>query len=198
LLNEGLQELHRLLVDAYETQYAFKKQAISVVPTQTDYELPEDFFRLYGVDLMFAGATQALRPYMLSERNSFKNRNGATWFLGNRSAEPRYALVKNDAGASALSILPANIGASGSILYAPTVVTLVDDADTVELPDGWERYAATYAAIQMLMKEESSTKELRADIAKWDMELIELKATRDSAFPKKIVDMDRVDFDEMY
>lgn len=196
-VNEGLQQLHKLLVDAFETEYAFKEQAMSYVSGTTDYALPADFFRLFGVDFDFAGTTRALKPYNQAERNAYKNRSGpgALWF-GVVGGLPRYSLIKNQSSTgSMLRLLPANVTTSGRLLYAPTVTTLVDGADSVELPDGWEKYVIVFAAIQMLTKEESSTTELQKQLARWDEDLIELKATRDAANPKQTVDVDRMQLD---
>jgi len=198
-VNEGLQQLHRFLVDAFETEYAFKTEAVSFVTGTEEYALPEDFYRLYGIDLNLAGRYYALQPYTFAERNRFRNSTGpsALWYNVRNRLMPRYAIIRSASDVPALRVLPSNFDATGTILYAPTVVTLVDGSDGVDLPDGWERYASTYAAIRMLMKEESSTTELQKLIDRWDRELVELRDTRDAAFPKKVVDMDRVNFDEL-
>lgn len=199
-LNDGLQHLHKLLVDAFETEYAFKEYAVSFVSGTTDYALPSDFYRLYGIDLTFAGRTRSLRPYNQGERNAFKNRDGAAalWYASGPGASPRYSLIKNAASTgSMVRLLPMNISAPGTVLYAPSVVALVNPSDTVELPDGWERYPAYHAAVQMLGKEESSTTEVQKQLDRWEAELLELKQTRDAAFPRKTVDMDRAALDDL-
>jgi len=198
-LNDGLQHLHKLLVDAYETEYAFKEYAVSFVADTTDYALPTDFYRLFGIDFIFAGRTRSLRPYNQGERNAFKNRSGpgALWYAPGSGPSPRYSLIKNPSGVgSMLRLLPMNISAPGKVLYAPGVVKLANLSDVVELPDGWERYPAYYAAVQMLGKEESSTSDVKKQLDQWDADLIELKQTRDAAFPRKTVDMDKASIDD--
>ena len=192
-LNEGLKQLHTKLVDAYEKQYAYAEQVFNTVAGQTDYALPVDFFRLYGIDFLYTGRSRTLKPYNEAERNAYKNRSWASFI-----DVPSYSFVRI-AGAAGIRLLPAPPVGTGTILYAPVIPTLVVGTltGTVELPDSWEKYAKTYAAIQMLNKEESSVTALKADIATWDKELQELKDTRDMAFPKQTTDVEKVDLDAL-
>ena len=66
-------------------------------------------------------------------------------------------------------------------------------ATAVDFPDGWEKYIVAYAARQMLMKEESDTRAVDTDLARWDTEFEQMKQDRDAAFPMSAVDMDAVD-----
>lgn len=57
--------------------------------------------------------------------------------------------------------------ASGTVLhwYIPDFTKLVNDTDTVQssLPNGWEDFAALFAACRLLMREESDPSMLRAE-----------------------------------
>lgn len=192
-INEGAQQLHEKLVEAYESEYVEKETALSLVVGQSDYTLPSDFLKLFGVDLTIQGDVRTLKPYTRAERNTFRNASqyGQLFF-------PRYRLVNRS-----LRLLPApNAAYTGTLLYAPvlqvtkadtTVInTLVDGTDTVDFPNGWERYIVFYAAIQAGIKEETDVTKLQQEFAKMDAKLDDIIANRNAGLPMKVVDMDNV------
>lgn len=179
-VNDGIGVLHEKLVSAYGEEYASSESVLTTIAGQTDYALPATFFKLYGVDLTFGSSTRALRPYMRSERNAYRNQ---TWAPS--MPLPRYSLVGNN-----LRLLPAPPAATGKILFAPAPTSLSLTTDTVTFPSNWERYVALYAAIQMRRKEETDIRDHVRELEKWDRELMELAADRDLAFPKQAVDLD--------
>lgn len=71
-LNVGMSELHDLLVtefeDYYESVYTF-----DTVVGQEDYSLPDDFYKLKGVDVQEDGNSYTLGRYMNRERNRFQS-----------------------------------------------------------------------------------------------------------------------------
>lgn len=180
-INEGVQKLHERVVSALESEYIESEATLTTVAGQSDYALPADFFKLYGVDLNIAGVARTLRPYNRSERNRLQG-SWVPWM-----DVPRYRIVN-----STLRLYPAPPAGTGKIFYAPTAALLAAGGDTVNFPNGWEKYVVVYAAIQMLMKEESSTTELRRELEAIEGELVEARANRDAAFPKSAVDTDAV------
>lgn len=184
-VNEGVGILHEKLVSAYGEEYASSEAVLTTIAGTTDYALPATFFKLYGVDLTLNGYTRALRPYMRSERNTYRNQ---VW--NQQLPLPRYSLVGSN-----LRLLPAPPATTGKILFAPTATQLVNSGDSVTFPGTWERYVVAYAAMQMRMKEESDIRELASLLASFDRELDQQATDRDLAAPKQAVDVDMQDYD---
>lgn len=190
-INEGVQKLHEKLVDAMGEEYASSTFAFATVANQSDYALPSGFFKLYGVDLDLNGTTKALRPYMRSERNAYKQSQTP---LARLPRAPRYYLTGNT-----LRLYPPPAGGlSGQVLYAPEATTLVAGADTVTFPNGWERYVVLYAAIQALIKEETSVRELQAVLDAEDVNIEKMKMERDFANPMQVVDNDVSNYEWLF
>lgn len=112
-INEGVQILHEKLVSAYGEDYLESSAAFTTVAGQTDYDLPQDFFKLLGIDLQVSGKARTLQRFERSERNTLKNTTSAWWNV------PRYKIV-----GSKLRLLPAPIATTGTLFYAPTAPIL--------------------------------------------------------------------------
>lgn len=182
-LNEGHQALHEKLIEAYGEHYVFSTSALTTIAGTIDYSLPSDFFKLYGVDLTYGGRSRSLKPYPFNERNFFKNQN-TTWYN-----IPRYALLGSN-----IRFQPDPGNTSGTLNYAPVASTLSSGSDTVNYPNGWEKYIVVYAAIRMLNKEESNSNDLRDELDRFDKELRDIVESRDSGLPKQVTDMEAVNF----
>lgn len=186
-INEGVQKLHEKLVAAYAEDYLESSGSISLVSGTSDYALPSDFLKLYGVDLPINGVTTTLKPFMKNERNQYANSS-----LAYRQ-RPSYKL-----SGSNIRFLPSTVTGTATIRYAPTIALLTTGTDTVNFPNGWERYVVIDAAIQVLMKEESAVADLKAERQEMERQLEELKVNRDASFPRHVTDMDAVDFSLWY
>ncbi len=183
-LNEGAQKLHEKLVEAMGEEYVSSSSTLTTVAGTKDYALPATFYKLYGVELPIDGDMRSLTPYNRAERNNYTStRFSAT-------EVPRYSLVGSN-----LRILPTPSSALvGAILFAPTFTLLSSGSDTCNFPNGWERYVVLYAAIQALLKEESSVSGLSQMLLKEEKDLDEMKQMRDLAAPKQVVDLGRDDW----
>lgn len=186
-INEGVQRLHEKLVEAYGEEYKSSTSTISADGTSTDYNLPSDFFKLFGVDMPVGSVTRALRPYMRAERNAYRY-HGPTW-----RTVPKYLVT-----GSQIRFLPIPPACTITLFYAPTATALVNASDTVDFPNGWERYVVLYAAIQALIKEESDVRDLRFELEKLERDLEGIKEDRDAAFPRHVVDLDLSDIVPRY
>jgi len=189
-LNEGAQILHDKLVEAYGSEY-LEKSTTATTTTATDYALPSDFYKLLGVDLLVQGATVTLQPYMRPERNFRSSQLLAYNYL------PRYLLTGSN-----LRLTPApQSGQTLTIWYVPplqvlqngsgsTYINLLTNTnDTINFPNGWERYVVLYAAIQAMLKEESDVRALQGELAKMDMQLDEIIENRNVSEPMQATDI---------
>lgn len=182
-INEANQQLHGMLVDAMGEEYVSSSSSFTTLANTSDYALPSGFYKLYGVDLNFHGNLRSLKRYETPERNAFRETHPEVL--------PRYRMVGSN-----LRLYPIpSPGLAGSILYAPEATVLVNAGDTVNYPNGWEQYIVLSAAIQALMKEESSVRDLMTERAVIEAKIREWKENRDLATPKQAVDVTVSDFD---
>ncbi len=183
-INEGVQKLHELLVEAYDSKFRVSSSAFTCSGADT-VALPADFYKLLGVDLNSTdGNILTLESLPIGMRNVQRNA-AVTRPLG---AQSRYMLRGTN-----LVILPAPAaGTTGTIWYAPTATVLVLTSDTVDFPNGWERYVVLYTAIQMKMKQEDNVNDLRFELEKMERELRDIADRRDLARPAHAVDVDAV------
>ncbi len=71
MLNQSVAELHNLLVTLYEHYYVSK--TTFSLPGGNPTQLPDDFFKVLGVDFDTAGSSYTLKPFMFSERQAYAN-----------------------------------------------------------------------------------------------------------------------------
>lgn len=188
-INEGVQQLHEKLVEAYGTDYV-EKSSNFTCNGSSDITLPSDFFKLHGVDLNYNSGVMTLQPYMTAERNAYRNIAPASY-----RRVPAYKL----SGLTTLRILPAPAtGTTGVLWYSPVATVLVNGSDTYECINGWERYIVLYAAIQMLAKEESDTSTLERQMAMLEDKLKSIIENRDSGAPRHAIDTDLIDIDPLW
>lgn len=184
-INEAHQRLHGMLVDALGEEYISSTSAFTT-SSSSDYPLPSGFYKLFGVDLEYHGIMRSLTRYERPERNVFRELRP--------EALPRYALV-----GSSLRLYPTPAaGLTGSILYAPEATVLVGGSDSVTYPNGWEKFIVIDAAIQALLKEESSVTALVAERERIEREIRDAKEARDMATPKRVVDVTLTDLDPFW
>lgn len=187
-INEGVQKLWEKLIKAFGEEFVEKSQVFTTTASDS-VALPSDFFILYGVDLDLGAGFKSLTRFNRAERN-FQRAQLGTYFN-----YPRYKL--SGMGTTGVCrLLPAPTGVfNGKFWYAPVAPVLTTGTDTVDFPNGWERYVVNWAALKLLGKEESSTSDLWKEIQSDDNDLAELAIRRDQAQPHSAVDMDAVNAD---
>lgn len=183
-INEAHQKLHGMLVDALGEEYVESINNITTTGADS-YALPSDFYKLYAAGVIDGDRVRKMQQFTRGEQYKY---------LDTRTVNvPRYRIVNRT-----LRLAP-NI-ATGKVLYisyAPNATTLSVAGDTVDYPNGWERFIVIDAAIQALMKEESSVTTLVAERDRIIQEIEATKEQRDLANPTKVVDVFLSD-DEMY
>lgn len=182
-INEGVQRLHEKLVAAYAENYIESTSALTLTAGTSSYALPSDFYKLYTVTLNISGTEYTVKPFMRAEGSAYKS------VTLPYNARPKYRLAGSN-----IIFLPSTLSTTGTMYYAPSATVLSSGSDTVNFPNGWERFVVLYAAIQALMKEESSVTALQQELQKQEQELEEARRNRDASFPRQVVDLDMVDF----
>ena len=121
-INASYFELYDLLVQKYGNDYYMKEYSFQLQGNVSRYDLPDDFFKLLGVDLEISSGPDgyvSLRPFTLAERNRYSTANVQTW-IGVTNL--RYRLSANK-----LWFTPSpNMGQTIRIWYVPRLKALVD------------------------------------------------------------------------
>ena len=151
-INQSAYELYDILIEKYGDDYFVKLPVPTSTTdgTSTTFALPDDFYKLLGVDLAVSMPDWwvTLKPFEMAERNRFALRNFQSFYgLSNL----RYKLAGD-------SIWFSPMPAAGQIFrlwYVPRWTELSSDSDTLDGISGWTEYVVVDAAIKCLQKEES-------------------------------------------
>lgn len=184
-INQSYFELYDLLVATYEDYYVQDPLIIPTDGTSSQYDLPDDFYKLLGVDLGLASQSNAwvtVKKFEFIGRNRYVFPQLTTTYLGVFNL--RYRLVGN-------SIMFIPTPASGQYLriwYIPRLVQLLQDNDTLDGISGWTEYVVVDAAIKALEKEESDASMLMAQKQALIKRIEDSAMNRDAGQPDCISD----------
>ncbi len=180
-------ELYDILVQKFgDDYYIATPHTFTTDGTNDTYALPEDFYKLLGVDASYNGGTGngwvTLKQFMIGERNSYTLPNSQVFY---GIANMRYRL-RDDA----IWFVP--IPAGGQLLriiYIPRPAELDDDADTVDGVSGWEEYIICDAALKCLVKEESDASAFAAQKAAMLQRIESAAENRNAGAPQTVTDI---------
>ena len=182
MVEEGKAELYELIVDTHD-DYAVTSSTVSLVAGTGAYALPADFLKERAVDLVSGGQSLTIPPFEFRERNRYSFMSG----IGPQGAGYRYSVI----GANIRFIPTPSASGTATLWYVPQVAAFSGDADTlpVSMARGWDRYIVVYAAMRMLMKEESDVSVHQTELARIGGRIVANAATRRAGDPGRIVDV---------
>lgn len=185
-INQSAFELYDILTTLYEDYYVQDPLIFSTDGTTAQYDLPDDFYKVLGVDLGLASNTNAwvsIPKFNFSARNNYIFPQLTSTYLGVFNL--RYRLVGNT-----LMFIPTpSAGQSVRLWYVPRLVPLLKDTDILDGISGWIEYVITDAAIKALQKEESDTSVLMAQKQALLKRIEESAMNRDAGMPDTISDV---------
>lgn len=153
-ISASYKELYDLLIQKFGDDYFFSTHTITTDGTNDTYALPDDFYKLFGVDLSLTGGAPdgwvTLKQFMKADRNRYAVPNFQSFY---GITNLRYRLRGNLIWFTPIPMANQKI----RLLYAPRPSDLDEDTDTVDGVSGWEEYIISDAAIKCLAKEESDT-----------------------------------------
>ena len=167
-LNDGIAHFYDLLVRARGTGYFEKNVTVLTDGVNANYSLPLDFFEivLAQCNLGFTtGATAdtniALSQFNMRERPELSSYtpgwqgNPFSYRIhGGDPAQPNQVQSTINTGYT-IELLPRPAaGMKVQIFYIPSCPNLVNDVDTIDTINGWDRYATVWAAILMRTKDD--------------------------------------------
>lgn len=180
-INLGLGELHDLLATKFE-DYFESSDTITPDGTKSDFDLPDDFYKMLSVDLLSGGIRTKIGRYYNTDRNEYSNRG-----VVGKASLYKYRIIGS---VLRISPTPPSNGDTIELSYIPQFEELTSDGDTVHeaVPQGWEELAVLDAAIKCLAKEESDVSVMAA-LKDRVLARIELcSGNRDSNEPSRVVD----------
>ena len=153
-------------------------------------QLPDDFYKVLGVDFDGGGVTTTVTPYSFAERNIY--RSNASLITGTGVA------IRYHVQDSLIKFIPSN-STSGTITlhYIPECQQFRTDGtdDTVPLnlkhksvANGYQEFAVVTATIKCLLKEESDTRMLVMEKVDIQRRIQSSASIKDAGAPKRIID----------
>lgn len=180
--------LYNLLVSRFEGQY-FNESAQIVTTTNVDeYDLPDDFYKLVGVDELRGNNPRdamTLRPRDWNSRNRLNSAVLRTQF-----SAYRYLLR-----AGKIRFLPVPDGATTFTLWyvpAPPVLTESDSFDGIA---GFEDYIVQDVCCYVRKKQDLDDSLFQRDKAVAEKMVLDMAAERDAGFPQTVTDVNALDLE---
>lgn len=181
-INFGIAELHDLLIGTFADYYLQSTTNTTTVDQDT-YALPDDFYKLRGVDAKLNGSNYfTLRRYNFNERNRYED--FGAWTLAGIS-NVRYRVMGSN-----IVFTPIPDGQTEyKIWYVPKATKLVADSDSFDDVNQYADFVIITAAMKMLVKEESDVSTLAAERARLIDKIEQDAKDRDIGEPESISDV---------
>jgi hypothetical protein len=141
IINACLPKTWNLLIRKFGDNYQYQKFTMTTVQGTAVYQLPFDFYKILGVDVLDAnGLPVGIKPYNIHERNLYASINSATYsYLG-------YSNLRYQLQGQNLSFIPTTGPYPNSFIvhYSPMAPILVNQA-----PLAWAALTAFTAGQQV-------------------------------------------------
>ena len=182
-INEGLCELHDLLVLAYEG-YGLTSADITLVDETEAYALPANFYKCKGADFVDGDTSYSLSEFEWAERNRYRY-DPVLVDVAPTGAAYSYRIEGNN-----LRLIPRPGTGTVRLWFVPQPALLMTDASTTDIAVvvGWEELVSVSCAIKALIKEESAPNALFAQKAELVARIKAAASQRNIAAPKHVVD----------
>lgn len=194
LVNESATELYDLLVTTLGADYYVTEVAFPLIAGQDTYPLPNDFYKMAGVDLVSgSGKPLTVKPFMFQERNRYNNS-----LIYDASTDGilqlRYRIIANT-----IKFIPdVTANYSVSLWYHPACPIMDSDSDVFDGVNGYEEMIILLTAMKMLEKEESDTSALQVRYQYLLKRIQDSAGNRDAGMPERVQDTRRDFFDSEF
>jgi hypothetical protein len=184
-INQSAYALYDLLIQKYDNDYFCEDYEFETDGTAYLFDLPEDFYKLLGVDLQLGNTDDSwitLHKFERAERNNYSVPNFQNFY---GITNLRYRLRANG-----LWLTPTpQSGQTIRILYIPRLTELASDSSELDGINGWNEWVIVDAAIKALVKEESDTSALERDKASITARIESAAENRDASQPQRVADV---------
>lgn len=191
-INKSYTELYDILIQVYADDYyvATPYQFNTDGRFPAIYALPNNFYKLLGVDLGLNPNNNAyitLKKFPFIDRNSYLFGSAPAGFLGVNQL--RYRVLNNN-----IWFIPQpQSNQQVQLWYIPRPVTLLADSDVLDGVSGWDEYIVVDAAIKAMQKEESDVSVLMAEKQALLMRITSAASNRDAGMSEVASNMRRLD-----
>ena len=184
-INQSYFELYDILVQKFGNDYFVADPHDFVTDNNDFYDLPDDFFKLLGVDRAInasAGQYVEIQPFTFASRNRSALSNTGDIY---KTSGIRYRLKGNQ-----LWLTPRpTTGTQIRLWYSPKMQTLDADGDTVDGISGWTEYIIIDGAIKCGQKEETDVSVLMAQKMAMLARIEASAENRDAGSPSTVTDV---------
>ncbi len=182
-INQAIADLRDKMISKAGEDYFAETESYSLQANREAYDLPSDFYKILYVEVQGDdNYFYQMRRFEISERNF--GASPINYYI----PDIRYRLR-----ADSIIFTPQNLvgGRTVRMTYVPIPTELINDSDTLEGYNGWETYVIVYAARIALVKEESDTSQLDAELMRLDQRMEAMADNRDQSMPSRIIDNSR-------
>lgn len=191
-INNSIAELHDILIQAYDSDYYLSETNFTTVNGQAAYDLPDDFYKLVGVDARLNGQNYfTLKKFTFNERNRFDD--FGVWDVFGFSSV-RYRVMGSQIRFNPIPDNQTDI----RVWYIPVATELVADTDELKDLNAYSEYVIVDAAIKMMVKEESDATILLAQKADLKRRIEEAANNRDASNSETVKDIYAENVDYFY
>lgn len=180
-VNDACKELYDKLVAARGGDYYAARDTLSLVAGTASYALPATFFQLLAVQIDYGGDVCDLGRYELREE--------ALLLSAPVSTDPRALRWRLESQTMRFAPTPA-VASTVRLVFVPAFADLVNDGDTFDGVNGWERWATMTVAIRLRQKAKHDVGDLMAERQRVEAAIDRLADHRDGQ-PATIVDVRR-------
>jgi len=199
-INQSYGELQDILEKATGNYYFLDGYEFVTEVNKRDYDLPADFYKLGGVDLVIGTDKYSIPRYNFIERNLYENTSLHLW---NGTPFLHYELLQNS-----IRLLPAPTAVYNITLwYSKRLSTLTKESDKMSniIIRDWSEYITIDAAIKILNKKllnlppqqmqgtQAVITNLQGQKASMSERLKEMVENRDWGAPLNVVDTELLD-----
>ncbi len=182
LLNYALAELYELLIDAGGHEYYETVAELTTAPNVATVSLPADFFRLLSVYLNWGSRQLEAMDALAHVDDRADLMNYGVWARGaDKAFRERGAVIE---------IFPTpTTQTSLELRYVPVAPVLVNELDTFDGVDGWEKMVALKVAGEILVIKKESPKAVLELFAQERERVQMLADKRAAAYPDRVRDV---------
>ena len=179
MINGSYGELYDLITVQFEDYYLAEPLSFTLT-NQNTKDLPADFYKLRGLDVLDGSRWSNVREFNFGERNRFSG--VVSGFYGRQKT---YRVMGQK-----IYLLP-EIDPAGQyrLWYIPRIKKLVSEADLMGDVLDFEEYVVVDSAIKALIKEESDPSALMKQKADMASRVITMAADRSVDQPERVTDV---------
>lgn len=182
IVNRAIKWVYNKKIQTFGDTYEGKQVDFTAQADTDRYALPEDFFKLLGLDIKRGVGNDRFFPV---RKLNFVDRNKSVDL--NSVRDVRYSLFANTIRLDP----PATAGSILRIYYIPIFRPLDDDQLGFDGVNGFEDLVVVSAAIRMRLKEESDVTDLKSERDRLISDMLAAVPNRDVGEPEAMADMER-------